>query len=78
VTEVPLACTATLPVMKGCRSQWNVYVPGWLNVHVPVQPAPVGTRGSGGTAPDLSPAVCAHELGCPVVKWALCSLWPLG
>ena len=42
VGEVPLACTATVPTMNGCTSHLNLYVPGVLNVHVPLHPAPVG------------------------------------
>lgn len=76
---VPFPCTTIVAVMNVCRSQWNVYVPGVLNVHVPLHPAAVGPCGSGGTAPLLAPAVCVHELGCgPLPKSALCSLEPLG
>jgi hypothetical protein len=34
-TEFP---TTIVPVMNECRSQWNVYVPAVLKVHVPLQP----------------------------------------
>ena len=76
--EVPLACTPMVPTMNWCRSHWNLYVPGVLNVQVPLHPATVGRCGSGGTEPLPRPAVCVHELGLPEVKSALCSLNPMG
>jgi hypothetical protein len=71
--------TTIVPVMKVCRSQWKVYVPGVLNVQLPLQPGLSGLWGSGGTAPVLCPAVCVHELGAgPVPKSALCMVEPDG
>jgi hypothetical protein len=35
---VPGAWTTIVPVMNGCRSQWNVYVPAELKLHVPLHP----------------------------------------
>lgn len=75
---VPLPWTTTVPVMNGCASQWNVYVPGWLNVHDPLHPGPVAACGSGGTDPLLEPAVCVHELGSLAPKSALWTLAPVG
>jgi hypothetical protein len=42
VVVVPGACTMIVAVMDGCRSQWNVYVPGVLNVQVPLHPGAAG------------------------------------
>jgi hypothetical protein len=63
VVVPPGPSTTTVPVMNGWRSQWNVYVPGVLNVQVPVQPGEVGWLGSGGTAPDDVPAVWVQLVG---------------
>jgi hypothetical protein len=73
------ATTRIVAVMNRCRSQWNVYVPAALKVHVPLQPGELGVCGSGGTAPLLGPAVCVQLLGYgPVPKSALCALNPWG
>jgi hypothetical protein len=65
--------------MNECRSQWNVYVPGVLNVHEPLQPGGVGECGTGGTGPLPAPAVCVQPLGgSPLPKSALWLLLPLG
>lgn len=34
--------TTIVAIMNGCRSQWKVYVPGVLNVQVPLHPGAVG------------------------------------
>jgi hypothetical protein len=78
VVVVPPEPTTIVPVMKKCASQWNVYVPGVLNVQLPVQPGPVALCGSGGTAPELAPAVWVHELGAAESKSALWKLPPAG
>ena len=39
--------TTIVPVMNGCRSQWNVYVPGVSKVQLPVQPGAVAAVGIG-------------------------------
>ena len=76
VEDVP---TTIVPVMNGCRSQWNVYVPGESKVHVPLHPGPVGADGSGGTAPGAAGALCVHDVDAgPEPKSALCVLAPLG
>jgi hypothetical protein len=73
------ATTVIVAVMKGCRSQWKVYVPGVLNVHEPLHPGPVGWFGTGGTGPLLGPDVCAQLVGSePRPKSALCALDPDG
>jgi hypothetical protein len=73
------ATTVIVAVMKGCRSQWKVYVPGVLNVHEPLHPGPVGWFGTGGTGPLLGPDVCAQLVGSePRPKSALCALDPEG
>ncbi len=68
----------TRPVMKSCRPQWKSYVPGVSNRQVPVQPSAVGMAGSGGTAPELAPAVCVHDVGATASKITLWALPPSG
>jgi len=34
--------TTTVPAIDVCKSQWKLYVPGVLNVHVPLQLGAVG------------------------------------
>jgi hypothetical protein len=53
-------------------------VPGVLNVHEPTQPGGLGSNGSGGTGPLLSPAVCTHDDGCDALKSTLWKLPPAG
>jgi hypothetical protein len=73
------AVTTTVPVILGCRSQMNLYVPTVSNLQSPLQPGPVGTPGSGGTGPEDGPAVCAHDDGCgPEPKSALWAVAPEG
>jgi hypothetical protein len=79
VVVEPGAWTTTVAVINGCRSQWNVYVPGVLNVQVPLHPGAVAEWGTGGANPLLAPAVWAQLAGCgPLAKSALCALAPLG
>jgi hypothetical protein len=37
VVVVPFAFTITEPVMYGCTKQWNMYVPAWEKLHVPLK-----------------------------------------
>jgi hypothetical protein len=72
VVVVAWVPTLIVPVMNVCSSQWNVYVPGVLNVQLAVQPGACGVLGTGGVA-LLPPTM--HELGCgPVPK---STLWML-
>lgn len=78
VVVEPGACTVIVPVINACASQKNVYVPGVLNVHVPLHPAGAGWFGSGGTDPEFAPAVWVQLVGSAPLKSALCALPPLG
>jgi hypothetical protein len=78
VPELP-DCTTTVPVMLVCRSQWNEYVPGVLNVQVPAQPGPVGLCGRGGTEPLEAPCVWLQAgVAGPLLKSTLCVVLPWG
>ena len=68
---VGVATTTTLPLSAKLPWEWNGYVPGTLNVHVPAQPGPCVYQGSGGFGDQMSPAVCAHEVGCAPSKKTL-------
>src|SRR5437764_1025159 len=71
------SCTITVPVMNVCASQWNEYVPGVLNRHVPAHPCGSGNSGSGGTPGTTVPAVCVHDVGAAASKSTLCWLVPV-
>jgi hypothetical protein len=79
VVPGPLDCTTTVPVMLVCRSQWNEYVPGVVNMQLPAQPGPVGLCGSGGTDPLDGPCVWLQAgVAGPLLKSTLCMVLPCG
>jgi hypothetical protein len=76
VVVVGVVPTKIVPVIDGCRSQWNTYVPAAVKVHAALHPGAVGTLGIGG---DCDVPLTVQALGSALLpKSALCMLAPEG
>src|SRR4051794_9856038 len=76
---VPVAVTTTEPTMFWSRwaVQKNVYVPGWVNVQLPLHGAGCVNGGSGGTGcPNVCPCVSSHDEGFGLAS-SNATLWGL-